>query len=387
MSNKSKIVITCGKGGVEMLCRELQSLEYKVLQVNHVDAVIEGNLLDCMFLNMHLRTAHRVFLLIDSFNVVTPDQLYKEVKRIPWENYIDPDGYFCITNYVINDHIQDTRFANLKVKDAIADRMIAKYGKRPNSGPDRSKTVIFLHWAKNTASIYFDTSGETIAKHNYRKLPFKAPLKESLAASLIMNTNWQPGDHFVNPMCGSGTLAIEAALKALNIAPGLSRENYGFMHLKQYDPQKWQKIRKNAHERIRDGFKGEIVASDISSLALKAAKANATLAEVDDLIKFELKDFSKTTIPSGKGIVIFNPAYGERLGETIQLKQTYAQIGDFFKQKCAGKTGYIFTGNSNLAKSVGLRTKRKIPYFNAKIECRLLEYELYDGTRKEKSKH
>ncbi len=384
MSEKSKIVITCGKGGVEMLSREIQHLDYKILEVNHVDVVIEGNLLDCMFLNMHLRTAHRVFLLIASFKVVTPDQLYKEVKQLPWEKFIQPDGYICITNYVINDHIQDTRFANLRVKDAIADRMISKHGQRPDSGPDRSKTVIFLHWAKNIASIYFDTSGETIAKHNYRKLPFKAPLKESLAASLIMNTAWRSGNHFINPMCGSGTLAIEAALKALQIAPGLSRENFGFMHLNDYNPEQWQKIRKNAHGKIKDNFKGEIIASDISSLALKAAKANAALAEVDDLIQFELNDFSKTTMPSGEGIVIFNPAYGERLGETVQLKNTYAEIGDFFKQKCAGKTGYIFTGNSNLAKSVGLRTKRKIPYFNAKIECRLLEYELYDGTRKEK---
>lgn len=384
MIGKSKIVVTCGKGGVEILSHEIHQLDYKVLEVNHLDVVIEGTLLDCMFLNMHLRTAHRVFLLIDSFEVSNPDQLYKKVNQIPWEKHLNPDGYICITNHVFNDFIQDTRFANLRVKDAIADRMTSKFGRRPDSGPERSNTVIFLHWVKNIASIYFDTSGETIAKHNYRKLPFKAPLKESLAASLIMNTKWHPGEHFINPMCGSGTLAIEAALIELNIAPGLSRKNYGFMHLNHYDPEQWQKIRKNAHGKIRSRLKGEIIANDNSNLALKAAKANAELAEVHDLIKFELGDFNDTSMPQGQGVVIFNPAYGERLGDTEQLKLTYPAIGDFFKKKCEGKTGYIFTGNTNLAKSVGLRTKRKIPYFNGKIECRLLEYELYQGTRKER---
>ncbi len=383
MIASSKIVITCGKEIPRILSRELTDLGYKIESENKLDVTITGTFEDCLFLNMHLRTAHRVLFLISAFKAYNPDKLYKNIKAIPWEKYLHPDGYISISSYVHNEHIRDTRFANLRVKDGIADRMTSKMGRRPDSGPDRNRAVLFLHWVDDKAAIYFDTSGETIAKHNYRKMPYAAPLMESLASAIILSTKWRGEGHFINPMCGSGTLAIEAALMGLNIAPGLSRANFGFMHLKMYNGDTWKKIKLEAHKKIKNRLGGKIVATDISSKALNAAATNARTAEVEDLIHFEKADFSKTTIPEGDGIVILNPAYGERIGDTEQLIPVYSGIGDFFKNRCSGKTGYIFTGNAELGKKVGLRTRRKIPFYNAKIECRLLEYELYAGSRKE----
>lgn len=386
MVTHSKIVITCAKETPKALRGELVSLGYKIASENKFDVTIEGTFEDCLFLNMHLRTAHRVLFLISSFRAYDPDKLYKNVKAIPWEKYLYPDGYVSITSYVHNQHIRDTRFANLRVKDAIADRMVSKTGQRPDSGPEKNRSVLFLHWVNDQAAIYFDTSGETIAKHNYRKIPYKAPMMESLAASVILSTKWKVDQHLINPMCGSGTLAIEAALIGLDISPGLSRKNFGFMHLKMYNADIWRKIKLQAHKKIKNKIKGKIIASDISAQALNASKSNARIAQVEDMIQFEQAEFSSATIPTGNGIVILNPPYGERIGETEKLRQVYANMGDFFKQHCSGKTGYIFTGNPELGKSVGLRTSRKIPFFNAKIECRLLEYELYEGSRKELSK-
>ena len=386
MAIQSKIVITCGKETSWILGRELVSLGYKIKSENKFDVTINGTFEDCLFLNMHLRTAHRVLFLIAEFKAHDPDKLYKNIKHIPWEKYLYPDGYISISSYVHNQHIRDTRFANLRTKDAIADRMMSKAGQRPDSGPDKDKAVLFLHWVQDRAAIYFDTSGQTIAKHNYRKIPYKAPVMESLASAIILSTKWAREDHFINPMCGSGTLAIEAALIGLNISPGLSRKNFGFMHLKMYDANSWRKIKLEAHKKIRNKLKGMIIASDISPQALKASQSNARAAQVEDVIQFEQGDFSSTTIPPDNGIVILNPAYGERIGDTEMLVPLYAAIGDFFKQQCTGKTGYIFTGNSELGKKVGLRTRRKIPFFNGKIECRLLEYELYAGSGKESVK-
>ena len=299
--------------------------------------------------------------------------------------YIPVDGYFSITSYVKNEHIKDDRFANVRVKDAIADRFMEKFGKRPDSGPSRDNVVIHLYWKDEKVRIYFDTSGNTISKHGYRKIPFKAPMIESLAASTLIASGWDRKSHFVNPMCGSGTLAIEAALLATNTSPGLYREFLGFMHLKGYEEESWENYYRLASMQAQDSLDFKIIATDISKKALWAAQENAKIAQVDHLIEFHQCDFQETPVPEAPGVVFMNPEYGERLGDEKILEGTYKQIGDFMKQKCQGYDGFIFTGNMNLAKFIGLRTSARIPFMNAKIECRLLKYELYRGTKKTKA--
>lgn len=382
---RSKLVINCQPGISPVLKNEIESLGYRVLSVDNTGVSMEGGWEEVMDLNYNLRTASRVLWTIRSFEAKNPNELYEEAKKTPWNKLIPKHGFISIHSFVKNDYIRDTSFANLKLKDAIVDQMTETTGDRPNSGKEKDRTVIFMFWYESKCTIYFDTSGETIAKHGYRKMPFKAPMMESLAAACVQSSAWKAGkDHFINPMCGSGTLAIEAALLATNRPPGLLRDNYGFMHIDGYDPEAWeaQKFKLKVCSKIE----GKIIASDLSGLAINAAIENAKNAEVADLIEFEKAPFEKTNIPEGSGVVMINPEYGDRLGEIEELEKIYEQLGDFFKQQCQGKMGYIFTGNSNLAKRIGLRTKSKKQFFNARIECRLLEYELYGGSRKFENK-
>jgi putative N6-adenine-specific DNA methylase len=212
-------------------------------------------------------------------------------------------------------------------------------------------------------------------------IPLKAPMQETLAAAVVLASAWVGSGNFINPMCGSGTLAIEAALIALGRAPGLLRSNYGFMHLKGFDESSWKVLRRKIRADSKDWLSGRIIATDIGQQAVEAAKKNAMTAGVDRFIEFGVCDFSQTPVPANGGVIILNPEYGERMGEIENLKETYGKIGDFFKKKCQGYKGYIFTGNLDLAKKVGLRTNRRITFFNGPIECRLLEYDLYEGSK------
>jgi putative N6-adenine-specific DNA methylase len=243
--------------------------------------------------------------------------------------------------------------------------------------------VVHLFWREEEAEIFLDTSGETLAKHGYRKIPGKAPMLEALAASTVMATKWDRTSPLINPMCGSSTIAIEAALLATDRRPGLYRDNYSFMHIIGFERSMYEAERKKLEEKIKQPIELKIIATDISEDAINISKINAGAAGVEDLIDFAVCDFEETDIPvEAGGIIFFNPEYGERLGEEKELQETYARIGDFLKKKCKGYTGYIFTGNLELAKKIGLKAKRRIEFYTSKIDCRLLEYELYAGTRR-----
>ncbi len=378
---KNKIVVSCSPGLAMAVSNELKELGFEVGKADPKAVVTSGAFCDAMKLNYVLRTANRVFFHIDSFRAIHPNHLYKNAKKIEWENILQPDGYFSIDSFVKNKYIRDTRFANLKLKDAIADRFMEKMDMRPDTGSDKGQAVIFMRWMNEEVELFIDTSGQTLAKHGYRKNPGAAPLMENLAAAMIRESKWDKASHFVNPMCGSGTLAIEAALLAIGKYPGAFRHNYAFQYLRPYQSEAWEDIKKGIkNHEIPNVLDFKIIASDRDSKVIDIAKENAKNAGVDHLIDFQVCDFEDTEIPDGNGVVMFNPAYGERMGELEQLENTYKLIGDFLKQKCHGYLGYIFTGNMELGKKVGLRTKRRIPFFNGKIECRLLEYVLYKGT-------
>ncbi len=379
---ESRIVITCLPRTTAIVKQELEALGYEAEVTSKLGVETSGTYHDTMLLNLHLRSATRVLYHIKSFNAATPDDLYKEIYKIEWQDLINHRGYININGFIRNDKILDTRFANLRAKDAIVDKISKVKGSRPDSGPNTDKTVLFLHWIENEASIYINTSGETIAKHGYRKIPFKAPMMEALAAATILASKWDQKSTFINPMCGSGTLAIEAALIATNTAPGLYKSNFGFMHTNLFNRDEYMELRKSAKERKNKKLDFKIVASDMSMMALEAAKQNAETAGVAHLIDFQKCDFRETQMPDQPGVIFFNPEYGERLGEENELAILYKQMGDFLKQKAQGYLGYIFTGNLNLAKNIGLKTKRRIEFFNGKIDSRLLEYELYAGSKK-----
>jgi len=384
MVEKNRILITCPKGIPPFLAQELALLGFPVLAEQTAGVETEGTLDDTLRLNLFLRTGHRVLLLLDAFAARNADELSLRLQTIPWEDSIDENGYLCVTASVENPTIRDARYAGLKVKDAIVDRIREKRGRRPDAGPERDRSVVHLYWKDEQASVYLDTSGEPLSRRGYRKIPMSAPMQETLAAAVVLATRWDGSTSFVNPMCGSGTLAIEAALIGLNRPPGLLRSNFGFMHIKGWNETLWNELRETAKQEARKSLAGRIIATDIDPRAIEAAKKNAMTAGVEQLIEFLVCDYRDTPLPEGGGAVVLNPEYGERMGEAAKLEGVYKEIGDFFKQKCKGYTGYVFTGNPSLAKRLGLKAKRRIPFFNSGIECRLLEYELYEGTRREK---
>ncbi|MBU6204885.1 MAG: class I SAM-dependent RNA methyltransferase, partial [Bacteroidetes bacterium] len=268
-------------------------------------------------------------------------------------------------------------------KDAIADFFIKKYNKRPDSGPENRGLQLYIYWIDDQVRIYVDTSGDTLARHGYRKIPLKAPLQENLAAAIILATNWDLKSPFINPMCGSGTLAIEAAMMMTNRVPGLIKKDYAFQRLKGYSDEWYRDEQIACRMAVSHDALSPVIASDLSADAVRSAKINASLAGLDTKIKFQQCPFEETMIPEEKGIIIINPPYGERIGEEQDLKLLYKKIGDFFKTRCKGYKGYVFTGNPELAKYIGLKPSKKIPFFNAKIECRLLAFDIYEGSKKQ----
>ncbi len=381
--NKSKVIITCNKRLSTYLKNEVESLGYTIEREFSTGVELNITLTECIKLNLNLRCASQILYQLKSFKAKNPEELYTALVNIEWEELIDFTGYFSVTSNVDNPFITTPLFANLKVKDAIVDRIKDKKDIRPNTGSDANKTVIHLYWKDSEADIFIDTSGETLSKHGYRKIPGKAPMLEALATSVIMATNWDQRSPFINPMCGSGTLAIEAALLATNRRPGLYRMNYGFMHIIGYDEEVFFAERRILKEQVIKNVDLKIVATDLSADAVDVSRRNAKTAGVDQIIEFEVCDFADTQVPQGdKGVVIFNPEYGERLGVHSKLEATYKRMGDFMKKECKGYTGYIFTGNPDLAKRIGLKADRKVEFYNGKLDCRMLEYELYDGSRR-----
>ena len=376
------IRIACAPGLAPCLEAEVRRLGYAIVAVEDTGITISGTLRDAMDLNLQLRTAFYVLYLIDEFVCHTPDDLYRHLSFIEWEKWLAPDGYLSIISRVDTPAINNWVYASMKAKDAIVDRMAEKTGRRPDSGPERNRFVLNLYWRKDRCWLYFNTSGQKLSDRGYRRIPHTAPMQETLAAGVILSTGYDGTMPLVNPMCGSGTLAIEAALIATNRPPGLLRSNFGFMHALNYDSQAWEQIRNEARKQRSKAPPAPIIATDIDPRAVEAARKNAMTAGVEHLIQFETCDFADTSMPAEPGIIILNPEYGERLGQVNELEKTYKRIGDFFKQKCVGWTGYVFTGNLDLAKKLGLKASRRMPFFNAKIECRLLKYELYEGSRR-----
>ncbi len=377
-----KIIITCNKWLSPALQKETSELGFDISRSFATGIEMKGTLNDCIRLNLNLRCASQVMYSLKSFPCNHPDELYNELLTVAWEDILQADGYFSVTSNVFHPAIQTNLFANLRVKDAVVDRLRNKTGKRPSTGAALTGAVLYLFWKQEEAEIFIDTSGETLAKHGYRKLPGKAPMLEALAAATILSTKWNRQSPFINPMCGSGTLAIEAALIATNRRPGLLRQEYAFMHILGFERTIYEEERERMQQKQKEVPGLQIIASDISEQAIRTTKANAVAAGVEHLIRYAVCDFAKTPVPEETGVVMINPEYGERLGDETELEATYARIGDFLKNQCKGYTAYIFTGNLSLVKKIRLEPSRRTEFLNAKIDCRLLEYEMYAGTRR-----
>ena len=411
------IILSCAKCLAPWVKREVCELGYEPIDEAENIVVVKGSMRDVLKLNLRLRTAHRVLVPLLRARCRHIRELYGLVASIDWENLIDADGYFSVSSIVHNDTVRDTRLPSLVTKDAIADRMRDRCGTRPDSGPDYDHgAAVFLHWERDRMIIYLDTSGAPLCKRGYRKIPGSAPMQETLAAACIDALHWDRKTPFISPMCGSGTPAIEAALAAINRAPGSLRSHFGFMSIKGYKlmvegekaprtaprqrfgatpEQIWKDMLLEAQEQEKTDDLPPIIATDISPEAIENARTNAYIAGVSKFIQFKACDFGDTPIPppttsepfvsfsktgkegyKARGCVFFNPEYGIRLGDPEELKILYDRIGQFLADKCRGMTGGLITGNPDLARAINLKYKHRVPFYNGPIDCRLFVYEL-----------
>lgn len=368
---------TAAKGLEEILAAELIACGFSGVKPASGGVHFRGSLRDGYRACLWLRTANRVLQPVSSFPCPSQESLYDGVHSIAWEDFLDPRMTLAVDANLRDSNLTHSRFAALKTKDAIVDRIRAQAGQRPSVNPKDPDLRINLHLARNQCIVSLDLAGTGLHRRGYRRDPTAAPLKETLAAGLIALTGWDRASQFVDPMCGSGSLPIEAALLASNTAPGLLAPNFGFQRWRNFDAALWNQLLEEA-KQARTALPADLIfACDRDKQALDFARRNADKALVGREIQWYLNDFSKLEPPDGQGTLICNPPYGERLGNERELAAFYRQIGDTLKQRWQGWVAWIFTGNLPLAKSIGLRPSRRIVLFNGPIECRLLKFELY----------
>jgi putative N6-adenine-specific DNA methylase len=375
-----KTRVTCAPGLAPYVKAELESLGFEILSMDRTGVEINATTADAMKLNLHLRTAFHVLQRFADIHCKDADELYSESTRLPWDRVIKPDGYISIVSTVRNESINNSMFPNMRLKDAIVDKLSKETGRRPDSGSSVEQAVINLHWVDDKARIYLNLSGRKLSDRGYRRIPCKAPMRETIAAAVLQEMQYDGSRPLVVPMCGSGTIGIEAALMAQNRAPGLLRGNFAFMHLLNPDLEEWGKQRLAAKKTATKNELAPIVMSDNDPECVEAARKNAVTAGVEHLIDFHVCDFAETPLPEETGDIILHGEYGKRLGDD-SLIETYSRIGDYLKQQCAGWDGYVFTSGKPLMSAVGLKVAKRTPFFNAEFDCRLLRYELYVGSR------
>jgi putative N6-adenine-specific DNA methylase len=365
---------TCGRGIEPALADELRELGAVQVEPGRGGVSFHGDLSLLYQANLWLRTAIRVLRPIFEADVSSPDDLYDAVRSLDWSRYLTPEHTLAVDCNVRDSHITHSKYAALRVKDAICDQFVERCGKRPSVDVEEPMLGLNLHIYRNHAVLSLDSSGESLHKRGYRPIQTRAPLNEALAAALILLTGWRGDQPFADPLCGSGTLAIEAAWIALRRPPGLTRKRFGFQGWMDFDVELWTSLRDEARRGVGKTLPAPILASDARGDAVSMAINNARAAGIGHLLRFDKRDVRDFQPPSASGILLCNPPYGERLGEEKNLFALYRVLGEIFTQRCRGWTAYVFTGNPRLAAAIGLTPAAQTPLYNGKIPCRLLKF-------------
>lgn len=380
MTEEFKIVSKTTFGFEPGVAKEFEEIGLKEIEIHNRAVTGIGSLKDLYAINYRSRLSLRVLVPILNCEVNSQQQLYDAVMSIKWNKYITTKSKIAIDSSENQSEFNNTMFISMKAKDAIVDQLRTEAGERPSVDIDNPDLRINIHIFKNQCTISLDSSGYSLHKRGYRSATVKAPLNEVLAAGLIYLSGWDKTVPFIDPMCGSGTIAIEACMLAKNIPAGYFSNGYNFMKWNNYNKQLWQNVVDEANAQIKD-LEVPIIALDAAKQSIEAARENIDEAGLSDDIKLIHTNFMDYTNTLNEGILIMNPPYGERLSlEDVQ--DFYKQIGDTFKQKYKGMFAYIITSNPDGYKSIGLKTSRKMIVFNGGVECRFLKYEMYDGTKK-----
>lgn len=368
-------------GFENVLARELRNLGAQNVRegVRHVK--FKGDIGFMYKANLALRTAIRVLVPIHTFTLNSEDDLYRNLSKFTWEDYLDPESTLAIHASVHSPIFSNSHYVSLKSKDAIVDYFRQKYHKRPSIDLKHPDVQFDVHIQNNLCTISLDSSGESLHKRGYRSDTNIAPINEVLAAGLVLLTGYDGTQHFIDPMCGSGTILIEAAMIANNIPANINRPEFGFEKWKNYDEALFKVIHDSLLKKIRNADKS-ITGFDKAPSAVRKAQNNVLNASLEEFIKIERKNFFQEKSPvEGNVIVLFNPPYGERL--EVDVPVFYGKIGDTLKQEYTDTSAWLITSDFEQGlKNVGLRTSRKIKVFNGKLECRFVKYEMYSGSRK-----
>lgn len=377
---KQRYFATCGRGIEPVLAEELLALGAIEVQVGRGGVQFYGDRLLLYQANLWLRTAVRVLMPILEVIVTTPDELYEAVRTYDWSTLLTPEHTLAVDCNVRDSGITHSKYAALRVKDAICDQFLERLGRRPSVDVETPMVGLNLHIYRDEAILSLDSSGESLHKRGYRPIQTIAPLNEALAAAIILKTGWRGDLSFVDPLCGSGTLPIEAAWIALRRPPGLTRRRFGFMGWMDYDVELWTSLRDEARRNMLRQLPAPILGGDNRGDVVSFAINNARAAGIGHLLRFEKADFQTFAPPEGPpGVLICNPPYGERIGEEKDLRNLYRMLGEIFRNRWKGWQAYVFTGNPRLAACIGLEPKEAIPFFNGKIPCRLLHFDMTTG--------
>lgn len=365
----------------EVLAKELQDLGAQNVQVLNRAVSFFGDLGFMYKANLSLRTAIRILKPIFKYSARKEEDLYEHSLKFDWSKYIDVENTIAVNAAVNSDFFNHSHYVALKVKDAIVDFFRDKTkGRRPNVDTKNPDVRINVHISNDKVNISLDSSGDSLHKRGYRHATNEAPISEVLAAGLILLSDWDQKSDFLDPMCGSGTILIEAAMIACNIPPALHRKRFGFMSWSNFNEPLWNKIKEVSIDKIKT-FNHKIIGCDRSFASIRKAEANVKDAMLDDLIEIQRSNFFRNPVLfEDKGTVLFNPPYGERL--KIDVAELYSQIGDTFKKNYSGCSAWLITSDMDAVNSIHLKHTRRIKIFNGKLECRFLKYEMYEGSKK-----
>ncbi|MAF92518.1 MAG: methyltransferase domain-containing protein [Bdellovibrionota bacterium] len=378
----AKFFASCSKGLRDALEQEIKDIGIQRVWSQGIEMGVyfEGSWRDCYMVNLKSRIASRVLLPILDFPAYNREELYNNVMKHDYTKYINVDqGIYVDANVANSPKFRDQRFVAMVVKDAVVDQFREKYGERPDVD-SRASLRLHLKMFKSQVSLAIDTSGYPLFQRGYREEKLEAPMKETLAAGLLQMTDWDGEQTIVDPMCGSGTFLIEAALKWQKVAPGIGRKKFAFQDLKTFQADVFSEVLEEcmAEEREEDEDQEPIFFGfDRSAKAIKVAKSNARKAGVDHLIEFKQGDVINLENPIyGKGLIVTNPPYGERLSDPYDLQDLYKDFGHILKENFKGWTMWMISGNPDLPGHLRLKASRKFPVNNGGLDCRFLKYEI-----------
>lgn len=370
-------------GFEEVLAEELRQLGATKIEERKRAVAFEGDLKLMYRANLELRTAIRILMPIANFKARNEDEFYDKIKAIDWEQYMTIKQTLAVDAVTASKTFNHSKYIALKTKDAIVDQFREKYKKRPNVRVYNPHLGVYIYIHDEHVNVSIDSTGESLHKRGYRVASVDAPINEVLGAGMILLSGWDKKGLLMDPMCGSGTLLIEAAMYANNIPPNNLRTHFAFMNWKEYDEVLWAKVKQQAKDHIVE-HTDPIMGWDKNLGCVRKTEQNIEAAGLTGKIEVKRKRFERLDPPEGPGMLIMNPPYDERLEED-NIEEFYELIGDTLKKKYSGYNAWLISSNMEAIKSIGLRTSRKITLFNGKLECKFVKYEMYQGSKKQKS--